>query len=107
MRSLGFAAILIGGLAGCSVGEDVVQDSARGAAKRVVTPIVVERFPSRNAAAYSDCILDNATTKEIVSLAKAAVTGVTDATLNSVIGIATRPDTINCILKAELASALG
>ena len=93
-------------LSGC-VTDGIVQDTSREAAKRVVTPIIVDKFPGKNSAAYSDCVIDNATTDEIFSLAKAAVTGVDQSTVNTVVGISTRGDTLTCFLKVELGSGLG
>ncbi len=102
-------AIVIGltavSLSGC-VTDGIVQDTSREAAKRVVTPIVVDKFPGRNTEAYSNCIIDNATTDEIFSLAKAAVTGVDQDTVNTVYKIGTRPETLKCVLKVELGSAI-
>lgn len=105
MRSL-FAGVAIVGLSGC-VNDGIVQDTSRQAAKSVVTPIIVDKFPGKNTAAYSDCVIDNATTDEIFGLAKAAVTGVDQSTVNTVIGISTRGDTLKCFLKVELGSGLG
>ena len=92
-------------LSGC-VTDGIVQDTSREAAKRVVTPIVVDKFPGRNTEAYSNCIIDNATTDEIFSLAKAAVTGVDQDNVNTVYKIGTRPETLKCVLKVELGSAI-
>ena len=105
IRPIVLAATLFA-LAGC-VTDNIVQDTSREAAKRVVTPIVTDKFPGRNATAYSDCVIDNATTSEIFSLAKAAVTGVNQDTINTVAEISTRGDTLKCFVKAELGSSLG
>lgn len=94
------------GLSACETGG-FVDETSRQAAKRVVTPIVVDKFPGRNTAAYTDCVIDNATTEEIFDLARASVTGVDEGTVNTVVGIATRGGTLECILKAELVSGLG
>lgn len=93
-------------LSGC-VTDGIVQDTSRQAAKSVVTPIVVDRFPGRNTEAYSNCVIDNATTNEIFSLAKAAVTGVDQDTINTVTDIGFRVDTLKCFAKVELGSSLG
>jgi len=93
-------------LSGC-VTDGIVQDTSRQAAKGVVTPIIVDKFPGRNTEAYSNCVIDNATTNEIFSLAKAAVTGVDQDAINTVVGISTRGDTLKCFVKAELGSSLG
>ncbi len=97
---------LVGSLAlsGCMSGDNLVQDASRSAAKSVVTPIIADRFPGKNTAAYSDCVIDNATTDEIVSLARDSVTGVDNGTVQTVVGIASRRGTLECIVKAELGS---
>lgn len=100
------AGVVLFALSGCFT-DDIVQDTSREAAKRVVTPIIVDKFPGRNTEAYSNCVIDNATTSEIFSLAKAAVTGVDQDTVNTVVGISTRGDTLKCFVKAELGSSLG
>ena len=105
LRSL-FSGLMVLGLSGC-VTDGIVQDTSREAAKSVVTPIIVEKFPGRNTEAYSNCVIDNATTDEIFSLAKAAVTGVDNNTINTVIGISTRGDTLKCFVRTELGSGLG
>jgi len=88
-------------LSGC-VTDGIVQDTSRQAAKGVVTPIIANRFPGKNTAAYSDCVIDNATTDEIFDLAKAAVTGVDQSTVNTVVGISTRTGTVKCFLLVGL-----
>ncbi|PIE15822.1 MAG: succinate dehydrogenase [Rhodobacterales bacterium] len=92
-------------LMGCAP-NGLVDDASRKAAKSVVTPIVQEKFPGRNAAAYSDCVINNASSKQIFSLAKAAVVGPDADDVATVIDIASKGRTIECILKAELAMGL-
>ena len=74
---------------------------ARDAAKGVVNTVVRTRFPGLNAAPVTDCIIDNATIPEVVAIAEAAVTGVTPATTNLVVEIASRPETVRCISTAS------
>ncbi|MCF6315457.1 MAG: succinate dehydrogenase [Marinosulfonomonas sp.] len=105
IRGLLIGLVMVG-LSGC-VTDGIVQDTSREAAKRVVTPIMVDKFPGRNTEAYSNCVIDNATTDEIFSLAKAAVTGVDQSTVNTVIGISTRGDTLKCFVRAEIGTGLG
>ena len=105
MRQSLFLCVALVGLCGC-VTDGIVQDTSRKAAKSVVTPIVEDKFPGRNAVAYSDCVIDNAKTDEIFSLAKAAVTGADQGTIETVVNIAARRGTIECILRAELATGL-
>lgn len=99
MLRIAFIGVMLIGLSGC-VTDDLVQDTTRSAAKSVVTPIIADRFPGRNTAAYSDCVIDNATTDEIFDLAKAAVTGADQGTVNTVVRIAARRGTLECFLRA-------
>ncbi|HBQ36404.1 MAG TPA: hypothetical protein DD729_06145 [Rhodobacteraceae bacterium] len=105
VRLILIAVISVFGLSAC-VTDNIVQDTSRKAAKSVITPIIEEKFPGRNAAVYSECVIDNATTNEIFSLAKAAVTGPDADAVTTVVGIVARRGTIECILKAELATGL-
>lgn len=75
---------------------------ARDAAKGVVNNVVQTRFPGVNAAPFTDCIIDNATGSEIVTIAEAALLGVTPATTNLVVEIAGRPDTVRCAVNNSL-----
>jgi predicted ThiF/HesA family dinucleotide-utilizing enzyme len=75
---------------------------ARDAAKGVVNNVVQTRFPGVNAAPFTDCIIDNASSSEIVEIAQAAVVGTTTATTNLVVEIASRPDTIRCAVNNSL-----
>lgn len=75
---------------------------ARDAAKGVVNSVVQTRFPGVNAAPYTDCIIDNATTPEIVEIAEAAVLGMTQATNDLVVRIASRPETVRCALNSSI-----
>ncbi len=104
-RSIIFAVVSLFVLTGC-VADNIVQDTSRKAAKSVVTPIVQDKFPGRNTAAYSDCVIDNASTNEIFALAKAAVTAPDADTVTTVVNIAARRGTIECIIRAELATGL-
>ena len=89
-------------LVGCSGAQSVFDDTARSAAKSVVTPIVSERFPKLPAEDVSNCIIDNASGSEILTLAKGATLGVDNETIEVVSKIARRPETANCIAKVVL-----
>ena len=96
------AALVLGGCVGT---DNVLTESKRTLAKRVVDESVARQFPGVNVSPYSDCVIDNATGGEITRLASEAVTGVTDKSLNLVVEIATRPDTTRCLLGAGLRGA--
>ena len=88
---------VIGSLAGCVVSEEIVQDTIRLQAKQVVNGQVAQRFPGLNAAPITDCIIDAASTEEILSIGATAVTGVSTSTTDLVMSIAQRPETVSCI----------
>ncbi|SFJ38923.1 hypothetical protein [Jannaschia pohangensis] len=82
-------------LAACNtaIGTEV----SRSAAKSVVNPIVAERFPGVPLEPTTDCIIDNASGDEIVTLATSAATRDDQTATQLVLDIARRPDTIQCI----------
>ena len=94
------------GLAGCSVANDVADQLARDRAKSVVNTVVAENLPGVDVAPVTDCIIDAASASEILDIAAASATGVTDATASNVLGIAQRPEAVECIASAALSSLL-
>ena len=82
-------------------------DIARDAAKTAIRPVLEERFPGIPLEPATDCIIDNATSREIFSLAGDAVTGPTANTVEIVTRIASRPGTIECLAKEGLPVLLG
>ncbi|WP_179378250.1 hypothetical protein [Jannaschia marina] len=70
---------------------------ARDAARRAVDPVVAERFPGVPLKPATDCIIDNASAQEILTLASAAGSGANDTAARIVLDVAARPDTIQCI----------
>lgn len=100
--ALALAALAI--LSACSTAEQAVQDTVRQEAKQVINGQVAVRFPGVNAAPITDCIVDNATTAEILNIGQAAIVGVTDATTDLILAIAGRPDTLTCITQSQLGS---
>lgn len=81
----------------CDVAEQVAQQTVRQEAKGVVNGLVAEKLPGMNAAPVTDCIIDNASTQEILTIGGAAVTGLTPSVTQLVLDIAKRPDTVRCI----------
>lgn len=82
-------------LAGCA---DLQNEVARDAAKSVVRPVLAERFPGVPLEPATDCVIDNATAGEIVSLAADAATGRPDeGTVETTFAILSRPETITCL----------
>jgi len=73
---------------------------ARVSAKSVVDDVVERRFPGVPVAPVTDCIIDNASGSEIVSIAADAVNGQpSPETVALIVEIASRPDTISCFVE--------
>ncbi|CUH38860.1 hypothetical protein JSE7799_01578 [Jannaschia seosinensis] len=72
---------------------------SRAAAKSAVNPILAARFPGLPLEPATNCVIDNATGSEIVTLAGVAATGAApdDTTMRIVLDIVRRPATIECI----------
>jgi len=73
-------------------------DIARSQAKSVVNKVAAEKLPGQDVTPVTDCIIDNASGSEIVTLAKASVAGVTPSTTTLIFDIARRPDTVQCLV---------
>ena len=73
-------------LSGCAVANDAADAVARDRAKTMVNGVVEERFPGLDARPVTDCIIDAASAGEIIEIAGASVTGVTQSTAEKVIG---------------------
>lgn len=101
IRLLIVAGLLLG--ACTSMQRDQV---AREAARSVVTRVVVERFPGLPVQPSIDCVIDNATTDELLSLASEAITGPTAASTQTVAAIATRPRTVQCLASEGLPALM-
>jgi len=102
MGRIGFAAICaVLALAACTT-NDPVEAVARVTAKSVVLPVVQQRLPGPQAEAVAVCIIDNANTNEIFSLARDVGTRAGTSTVQTIATILQRPNTIQCVLGAGL-----
>ena len=98
------ALFLILALSACT--SQMRDELTRDAAKSAVRPVLQERFPGVPLEPATDCIIDNASADEILTLAGDAVTGPTASTVEIVGNIATRPGTINCLASEGLTAFL-
>jgi outer membrane lipoprotein SlyB len=89
-------------LSGCAAANDAADAVARDRAKTVINGVVEERFPGVDVRPMTDCIIDAASAGEIIEIAGASVTGVTQSTVEQVVEIAARPDAVNCIADNSL-----
>ena len=107
MRPLLILAALSAALAsGCTV--DQQNAVARESAKQAVRPVLARRFPGVPLEPATNCVIDNATASEIVSLAAAGMRGQPDQrTADTVIAIVQRPGTIECLATDGLPVLLG
>lgn len=101
-RTILLFAVAVITLSACDAAQEAVTKSTRDTAKTVVNGVVENKFPGVNAAPITDCIIDNASVSEILTLAKASVVGVQQDTVDTVVGISQRPETAACIAKNSL-----
>lgn len=73
--------------------------ASRQVARNVINSEMQKRLPGVNVAPYSDCVINNASTAELIDLAQASRAGVAGAG-ESVAAIVTRPATTQCIAAA-------
>ena len=96
-------------LAGCAETQQAVDNVARRSAKAAVSETLTTRFPAVPATAVTpatDCIIDNASAREIGEFAKDAVIGVSDTTVTLVRSVIERRETQTC-LAGVLVNNLG
>lgn len=93
-------------LAGCAEVREASDNVARAGARAAVDEVLVTRFPNVDGSRvtpYTDCVIDEASSRELSSLARSALVGVDEATVSLVFDIAQRPATATCLLQASLA----
>ena len=103
LSRIGLCALALPLLA-CTVEQQ--DELTRDAAKRVVRPVLEERLPGVPVEPATDCIIDNASSGELLSLAADAMTGPTANTVDIVSDIATRPETVRCLATEGLPALL-
>lgn len=84
------------------VSTNPVEAVARASAKSVVLPVVQQRLPGPQAEAVAVCVIDNANTDEIFSLARDVGTRAGTSTVQTIATILQRPATIQCVLRAGI-----
>lgn len=92
-------------LAACS--PQMQDELTRDAARTAIRPVLEQRFPGVPLEPASDCVIDNATSRELLSLAADAVTGPTANTVEIVSDILARPETLRCLASEGLPVLLG
>lgn len=109
MRAFAVSLLLV--LTACAPVQEAVDNTARQGAKGVVTETLATRFPQvpKNLITpFTDCIIDNASALELRDLARSAVVGVDDQTVETVRAVLARPETVQCLqTRAHSAGLLG
>lgn len=106
MRFVLIALVAILGLSGC-VDSPAANYVAREAAKDAVRPILQRKLPGVPVEPAVNCVIDNATASEILSLAEDGVTGTPDdGTVQTVTSILGRRGTIDCLVNEGLPALL-
>jgi len=95
IRSLLLTAAGTIALTGCTV--DQQDDLTRRAAKNAVRPVLAQKLPGVPVEPATDCIIDNANSKQLLSLTADAVTGPTASTVQIVTNILSQPATLTCL----------
>lgn len=90
------------GLAACDP-QAAMDTVARSAARSVVVPVVNQYLPGAQAEVATICIIDNASAQEIQSLARDVGARAGTATVATVLAVAQRPATLQCLLGRGLA----
>ena len=105
IRMIALAALMA--LTACAEATQAVDGVARRSAKAAVAETLVTRFPAvpeRAVTPFTDCVIDNASAREIGEFAKDAVIGVSETTVALVRTVARRQATQQCIVRAGLAA---
>lgn len=103
MMRLALTAVLL--LSAC--GDDgLVDQLARDQARNAINPVLAQRFPGVPLEPATNCVINEASASEIFRLAKAGTVGLSPEDTQLVIDIATRPDTIKCLLESGITPFL-
>ncbi|MFN3274529.1 MAG: hypothetical protein ACK41U_07645 [Paracoccus sp. (in: a-proteobacteria)] len=77
----------------------ILDAASRQVARNTINSEMQRRLPGANTAPYTDCVVNNATTAELIDIAQMSRSGVT-GTADSVAAIVSRPATTQCIAAA-------
>ncbi len=106
MRALAIIALLT--LSAC-VGnlQGPADQFARDQARTYVNQEVERRFPGVDATLVTDCVINNASAQEIITIAGGIALGNTQAASDTVGNILSRPSTIQCTASGALGPLVG
>lgn len=105
IRATALVALLT--LTACEETTQAVDNVARRSAKAAVSETIVTRFPAvpkQAVTPFTDCIIDNASAREIGEFAKDAVIGVSETTAALIRSVLERPETQSCVIERGVAA---
>lgn len=98
------AVLLLLALPACVAGEAVMQETTRSLARSAVDTAAGRYLPGVPVKPYTDCVINNASTSELVTLAQAAGAGSAQDVANrawpTVRTVAQRPEATQCLVQA-------
>lgn len=77
----------------------MLDEASRQVARNVINSEMAKRLPGANVTPYTDCVVNNASTAELIDIAQASRAGIAGTT-DSVAAIVLRPATSQCISNA-------
>ncbi|HID67384.1 MAG TPA: succinate dehydrogenase [Roseibacterium sp.] len=83
-------------LTACVGFQDVTDQLVRQQARTFINGEVEQRFPGVDATPITNCVIDNASAQEIITIAGGIALGNTDAASSTVRNILQRPATLQC-----------
>jgi len=107
MRCGVLAIIPLLALGACFDTQGAADELARQQARNVVNAEVARRFPGVDATPVTDCVINNASAQEILTIAGGAVTGNQQAATQTVATVLQRPETLQCATQNVLGGSLG
>lgn len=98
----GLALILCLALPACVAGEAVMQETTRSLARSAVNSAAAQYLPGVNVTPFTDCVINNAQTGELIQLAQYASAGANGAAQAwpVVRTIASRPEATQCLVQS-------
>ena len=94
-------------LTACVPLQDAADQIAREQARTYVNQEVERRFPGVDARVVTDCVINNASAQEIITIAGGIALGNTDAASNTLNQVLQRPSTIQCTASGARSPLLG
>ncbi|MEM9576440.1 MAG: hypothetical protein AAF999_05455 [Pseudomonadota bacterium] len=104
-----FAVAALVGLSACAQVQTATDQAGRDAAKTIMPEALAVYFPQVPKALFTpftNCVVDNASAKEVQALAGDAIVGVDAGTADTIRAVLARPATQDCLRQAAPAAGL-